>query len=153
MALNPSSIARTSPQHALGKFIVLIEKELKISCLHSILTYVSLDFTVLVSVLVFTSYKASVVLILAVIHSCYLSVFSETTALGLKHHASSCPAIFQTARYIEFINNIWKIIVFQKFFQLLSSKNFFSSSTPIFYKNLRGNFTINCRSSGVILIW
>ena len=55
VALNPSSIARTSPQHALGKFIVPIDKELRISCLHTTLTYVSLDFTEIVSVLSFTS--------------------------------------------------------------------------------------------------
>jgi len=46
--------------------------------------------------------------LIAVIH--FLGVFSESTSLGLKHYVTTYPAFCETARYIDFITNLWKIM-------------------------------------------
>ena len=45
-----------------------------------------------------------------VLFICFTAVLSESTALGLKHYASINLALMKTARYIDFVSNIWKIM-------------------------------------------
>ena len=40
----------------------------------------------------------------------YLDVFSESTARGLEYYSKDHPAFMETARYVKFISNIWKIM-------------------------------------------
>ena len=39
-----------------------------------------------------------------------LSVFSESTANGLKYYGKIYPAFLETSRYVKFISNIWNIL-------------------------------------------
>ena len=42
--------------------------------------------------------------------SCIAGIFRESTARGLMHHAASYPGFQETARFVTFITNIWKIM-------------------------------------------
>ena len=42
--------------------------------------------------------------------SCIAGIFSESAARGLMHHAASYPGFLETARFVTFITNIWKIM-------------------------------------------
>ena len=55
------------------------------------------------------------------------SVFSEATALGLEMYSAESPGFLETANFVKFISNIWKIM---------------SVRTP--YK---GKFVTNCKST------
>ena len=37
-------------------------------------------------------------------------VFSESTARGLEYYSKDYPAFMETARFVKFICNIWKIM-------------------------------------------
>ena len=81
-SLNPNNIAHTSPVHSLGMRIYMC--------------YQSNEYCV------FNSRDLHVVY--------FSAIFSESTAAGLDHYAGLYPAWRNTAKFVKFILNIWKVV-------------------------------------------
>ena len=47
---------------------------------------------------------------IATLHLFSLGIFSESTARGLEFYSTVHPGFMETAQYVKFVNNIWKIM-------------------------------------------